>query len=225
MCSYYEDYVASMGLGGSFRSHTTVTGVRELRSSPNTNPDLGSETEVFRLEAAEDDAGGSSSVLPRRHSLSSSCSRPSSSPSCLRASSLTSRDPSHPPPQHPVTAACCPGTEDTMFEVTGYRQLPGDPAPVPFSYLARNVVLATGQADTPSQLGVAGEQLPCVLHALAQLTSLVKTRRLGPCSAPVVVVGAGLSAADAIIAAHSHSIPVVHVFRKQARDPGLIFSR
>ena len=112
-----------------------------------------------------------------------------------------------------------------MFEVTGYRQQPGDPAPVPFSYLARNVVLATGQADTPNVLGVAGEQLPCVLHALAQLTSLVKTRRLGPCSAPVVVVGAGLSAADAIIAAHSHSIPVVHVFRKQARDPGLIFSR
>ena len=27
---YYEDYVASMGLGGNFRSHTTVTGVREV---------------------------------------------------------------------------------------------------------------------------------------------------------------------------------------------------
>ena len=208
-----------MGLGGSFRSHTTVTGVREVSS-----PGLGSETEVSRLEAAEDDAGGSSSVHTRPRSLSSSsletsCSGQSPAPSFLRASSLSSWDPSH-----PVTAASCPGTEDTMFEVTGYSQRPGDPATVPFRYLARRVVLATG-TDTPSQLGVAGEQLPCVLHALAQLTSLVKTRRLGPCSAPVVVVGAGLSAADAIIAAHSHSIPVVHVFRKQARDPGLIFSR
>ena len=176
-----------MGLGGSFRSHTTVTRVREVSS-----PGLGSELEVSRLEAAEDDAGGSSSVHTR--------------------------------PRHPVTPASCPGTEDTMFEVTGYSQQPGDPATVPFRYLARRVVLATG-TDTPSQLGVAGEQLPCVLHQLAQLTSLLASRRLGPRSAPVVVVGAGLSAADAILAAMLHSVPVVHVFRKQARDPGLIFSR
>ena len=277
---YYEDYVASMGLGGNFRSHTTVTGVREVTcpapapASPAPSapaPALGTE-EVFRFEADEDELGCDDlsslcSSLTRRRSLSSNsfesaCFGPSPSPGLAShaaaepgldlSASLSNWDPfmdpslfcpsysmqspaSCPPSAEsycPSAAAgrcglarsCCPAG-DTMFEVTGYRQQPGDPAPVPFSYLARNVVLATGQADTPNVLGVAGEQLPCVLHALAQLTSLVKTRRLGPRSAPVVVVGAGLSAADAIIAAQSHSIPVVHVFRKQARDPGLIFSR
>jgi len=113
---------------------------------------------------------------------------------------------------------------DTLFEVTGYQQLPAS-EPQAFKYLTKNVVLATGQADTPNNLNVPGEDLPFVLHKLSQLTHLVKTGDLSHLSDPVVIVGAGLSAADAIIAAQSHSVPIVHVFRKQVRDPNLIFSR
>ena len=119
---------------------------------------------------------------------------------------------------------CCPEA-DTLFEVTGYQQDPTSEVITPFTYLARNVVLATGQADTPNSLDVPGDDLPLVLHKLSELTRLVKSGDLGPASDPVIIVGAGLSAADAIVAAQSHSIPIVHVFRKQARDPSLIFSR
>lgn len=119
---------------------------------------------------------------------------------------------------------CCPEA-NTLFEVTGYQQDPGSDVITPFSYLAQNVVLATGQADTPNCLNVPGEDLPVVLHKLSQLTRLVKMGDLGPDSDPVIIVGAGLSAADAIVTAQSHSIPIVHVFRKQARDPSLIFGR
>ena len=87
------------------------------------------------------------------------------------------------------------------------------------------MVLATGQADTPNCLDVPGEDLPVVLHKLSELTRLVKMGDLGPDSDPIIIVGAGLSAADAIVTAQSHAIPIVHVFRKQARDPSLIFGR
>ena len=123
-----------------------------------------------------------------------------------------------------MTRHCCPEA-NTLFEVTGYQQDPGSDVITPFSYLAQNVVLATGQADTSNGLNVPGEDLPVVLHKLSQLTRLVKMGDLGPDSDPVIVVGAGLSAADAIVTAQSHSIPIVHVFRKQARDPSLIFGR
>ena len=119
---------------------------------------------------------------------------------------------------------CC-HEANTMFEVTGYHQDPASGVITPFTYLAQNVVLATGQADTPNCLDVEGEDLPVVLHKLSELTRLIRTGELGPTSDPVIVVGAGLSAADAIVTAQSHNIPIVHVFRKQARDPSLIFGR
>ena len=119
---------------------------------------------------------------------------------------------------------CCPEA-DTLFEVTGYHQDPASGVITPFTYMAQNVVLATGQADTPNCLDVPGEDLPVVLHKLSELTRLVRAGELGPASHPVIVVGAGLSAADAIVTAQAHSIPIVHVFRKQARDPSLIFGR
>ena len=119
---------------------------------------------------------------------------------------------------------CCPEA-DTLFEVTGYQQRPGDTEPSLFSYLTKNVVLATGAADRSNSLNVSGESRPFVLHTLSQLNTKIKTGDLTPHSPPVLIVGAGLSAADAVLAAQSHNIPSVHSFRKQARDPGLVFTR
>ena len=42
-------------------------------------------------------------------------------------------------------------------------------------------------------------------------------------SDPVIIVGAGLSAADAIIAATEHNLSIVHIFRREAHDRNLIF--
>jgi hypothetical protein len=97
---------------------------------------------------------------------------------------------------------------------------------------------------------VPGEELPFVLHSLPELEAVVAAGRLTAASAPVLVVGAGLSAADAIISAqvgHSlfifpspfllllllhlllllqgHNVPVSHVFRKSVADPQLIFNK
>ena len=93
-------------------------------------------------------------------------------------------------------------TQETLFEVTGYEVIANHASAKEmkeFKYVAKNVVLATGQTDEPNRLEVTGEDLPFVLHNLKDLDELVTTHRLTPHSDPVLIVGAGLSAADAII--------------------------
>ncbi|XP_068604775.1 oxidative stress induced growth inhibitor 1 [Brachionichthys hirsutus] len=99
------------------------------------------------------------------------------------------------------------------------------PTEVPFSLLAHNVVLATGTHDIPARLGVEGESLPFVCHSFWELEAAISRGELDQSSNPVLVVGAGLSAADAILTAHHLSTPVYHVFRRSVTDPDLIFNQ
>lgn len=92
-----------------------------------------------------------------------------------------------------------------------------------FNYLASNVVLATGGYDLPNTMNVPGENLPFVVKSLRYLEQLITRQELTAKSDPILVVGAGLSAADAIIAAHSRGIPIAHTFRRKSSDPSLIF--
>ena len=96
---------------------------------------------------------------------------------------------------------------------------------VPFSLLAHNVVLATGTHDIPARLGVEGESLPFVCHSFWELEAAICRGELDQSSDPVLVVGAGLTAADAVLAAHHLNTPVYHVFRRSVTDPGLIFNQ
>lgn len=96
---------------------------------------------------------------------------------------------------------------------------------VPFSLLAQNVVLATGTHDIPARLGVEGESLPFVCHSFWELEAAISRGELDQSSDPVLVVGAGLTAADAVLAAHHLNTPVYHAFRRSVTDPGLIFNQ
>lgn len=117
------------------------------------------------------------------------------------------------------------GVSQGLWEVRGYQQFQGD-TNVPFSLFAENVVLATGASDSPARLGVEGEDLPYVFHSVRDLGVAVSCHgKLGPSSDPVLVVGAGLSAADAVLCALNHRVPVLHAFHKRADDPGLIFKQ
>ncbi|XP_068578359.1 oxidative stress induced growth inhibitor 1 isoform X2 [Cebidichthys violaceus] len=96
---------------------------------------------------------------------------------------------------------------------------------VPFSMLAHNVVLATGTHDIPARLGVEGESLPYVCHSFWELEAAISRGELDQSSDPVLVVGAGLTAADAVLATHHLNTPVYHAFRRSVNDPGLIFNQ
>lgn len=94
-----------------------------------------------------------------------------------------------------------------------------------FCYVTPNVVLATGNYDKANRIHVPGEDLPYVLHSSAKLEELIVEQRLGSHSDPILVVGAGLSSADAIITARFYGVPVAHAFRRDPDDPSLIFNQ
>ncbi|XP_011702101.1 PREDICTED: oxidative stress-induced growth inhibitor 2-like [Wasmannia auropunctata] len=98
-----------------------------------------------------------------------------------------------------------------------------------FRYRCKRAVLATGTTDLSNHLDIAGENTnpTWVTHDLNDLET-----RLGRLVSehgkdstdeqipPVLVVGAGLSAADAIMAARFRGIPVLHAFRNSLNELG-----
>nr|XP_061789829.1 oxidative stress-induced growth inhibitor 2-like [Nerophis lumbriciformis] len=112
----------------------------------------------------------------------------------------------------------------SLWEVRGYQQVQNN-THVPFSLFAENVVLATGASDSPVRLTVEGEDLPFVFHSVSDLGLAIKLQKLDKNSDPILVVGAGLSAADAVLCACSRNIRVLHVFRKTVDDTDLIFKQ
>ena len=118
----------------------------------------------------------------------------------------------------------CFPEEQYLWEVSGYhyKQEGNVVCKEEFCYLTSNVVMACGQ-ERPNTLDIPGENLPFVLHSLKELEAKIASGDLNPQSDPVIIVGAGLSAADAIIAATENKLNVLHIFRREAQDRNLIF--
>ncbi|EFN81074.1 oxidative stress-induced growth inhibitor 2 isoform X2 [Harpegnathos saltator] len=97
-----------------------------------------------------------------------------------------------------------------------------------FRYRCKRAVLATGTTDLSNQLGVSGEKThDWVTHDLNDLETRLEhmfdeydERTADEEEHPVLVVGAGLSAADAIMAARFRGIPVLHAFRNSKNEWG-----
>lgn len=115
-------------------------------------------------------------------------------------------------------------SSNALWEVRGY-ETSEEGKRVEFCYRAPNVVVATGTFDAPNRLGVQGEDRDYVLHSLSELEKAIQCGRVTPNSDPIVIIGAGLSAADAILLARKHGIPVVHAFHRSAKDPQIILGK
>ncbi|KAH0617583.1 hypothetical protein JD844_015992 [Phrynosoma platyrhinos] len=110
------------------------------------------------------------------------------------------------------------------WEVRGYQRAV-DGSHVPFCLFAENVALATGTFDAPGRLQVEGEDFPFVLHSVAEFSTTIDKGILRGKSDPVLIIGGGLSAADAVLCAYNSNITVVHAFRRRVTDPSLIFKQ
>jgi len=115
----------------------------------------------------------------------------------------------------------CPRDRPHLWEVSGDRYDPQTGLRHNFKYLATNVVMACG-SDKPNKMDIPGEDLPFVLHSLKELESKLASGELSS-GDRVMVVGAGLSAADAVITALENKLKVLHMFRRGAQDKNLIF--
>eukprot|EP00794_Sanderia_malayensis_P019240 gene19240-21168_t len=123
-----------------------------------------------------------------------------------------------------VTSVKRVGPNNPIWEVSGQMFTVGSTSPEPFKVCARNVVLAVGAYSRPKTLGIPGENLKFVQYDLPDLDDMlngVDPKRIDP----VVVVGCGLVALDAVLAFMDRKIPVFHVFRRDAKDQKLIVNQ
>lgn len=91
------------------------------------------------------------------------------------------------------------------------------------TYKCKYLVLANGGNDLPNRLEISKEKEDpnWLLYDLRSLESRLDSylTDTDPDEVmPVLVVGAGLSAADAVIAVRARNIPVIHVFRNKSAD-------
>lgn len=92
-----------------------------------------------------------------------------------------------------------------------------------FYYSSKYLVLANGGSDLPNRLDVSKMQedpdwLTYDLRSLEEKLDEFLSGKNSEDIDPVLVVGAGLSAADAVIAMRGRNIPVLHVFRNKFPD-------
>lgn len=86
----------------------------------------------------------------------------------------------------------------------------------PFIIGCKKIVLANGTSDLANRLGVRGEKtMSWLKYELPSLENAIECMKVDEKinSKPVLIVGAGLSAADAVIACRNSGIKVIHVFR------------
>ncbi|XP_066923968.1 oxidative stress-induced growth inhibitor 2-like [Clytia hemisphaerica] len=88
-----------------------------------------------------------------------------------------------------------------------------------YTVKADNIVMATGAFNNPRKLEIPGEDFTFVHHHFPDFD------RLQTHKCPVVVVGCGLVAADAVLYLISRQIPVIHVFRRSPKDPNLVLNQ
>ncbi|XP_012147403.2 oxidative stress-induced growth inhibitor 1 isoform X1 [Megachile rotundata] len=113
--------------------------------------------------------------------------------------------------------------ENYGWIVEGYEKNTGKS----FRYRCKRAVLATGTTDLSNRLGIHGEDLQpdWITHDLndveSRLDRLIEQHhgdKLEDQVDPVLVIGGGLTAADAIMAARFRGIPVLHAFRDSSNE-------
>ncbi|KAK3741145.1 hypothetical protein QZH41_002446 [Actinostola sp. cb2023] len=113
--------------------------------------------------------------------------------------------------------------KDGLWEVHGVKgSYPNDLEQ--FEVRAHNVVLATGN-NIPKVLGIPGEKQEFVYHHMVDVDEHfgeLEGSEIQP--DPCLVVGAGLSAGDAILGLLSRGIPVIHCLRRTVNDHKLIYN-
>lgn len=125
-----------------------------------------------------------------------------------------------------VTVTCVKrvGPNNPMWMVFGTQYNASSGENELLQFFARNVVLAVGGYSIPRMLNIPGEEQKFVQYHLPDLDDFLQefdVKRM----APVVVIGCGLVALDAVIALMDRKIPVFHVFRREAKDPKLIVNQ
>jgi hypothetical protein len=94
-----------------------------------------------------------------------------------------------------------------------------------FRFLCKHLVLANGATDLHNELHVKGENNRFILRSIRELEDKIKEDSARLRKDPLLIIGSGLSAADAVLMAQKHRIKIIHVIRRSVTDPNLVFGK
>jgi hypothetical protein len=129
---------------------------------------------------------------------------------------------------------CNNTTPTTLWEVTGIidkrdrkkaSSLTHKGDLMEFRFFCKHLVLANGATDLPNELKVKGESSRFILRSIRDLEEKIREDLPRLQKDPLMIVGSGLSAADAILLAQKYHIKIIHVIRRHVNDPELIFNK
>lgn len=224
VASYYKQYVEEMGLSDNFVVGTQVLTVEQL-SRQQSRPERRGRCSIInaidyirsrtRCHKKQKDTTSQTSRLSKRtrdhlydHDSSPDRKLRDVDPNCHQSTNELSR-------LTPIITASPVVTNERRDKwlVRTVNTITGEEV----SYSCEVLILAIGTNDLPNRLGLSAEtySLPWVLHDLRALEHQLDESNSTNMD-PVLIVGAGLSAADAVIATRFRSIPVLHVFRSKS---------
>lgn len=240
VADYYKHYVKKMGIEKNFRNNVTVTQVRVLDPMKNCRSQS-CESTFSSASVCSSELGCtrcSLSPVPTHSSSSEqSYGRHVSNGDLTESTTETqtqinvSKEEVFSDPEiDPCKGATVCDSDDTGISccakriclltnrrrwIVRGRKIEEDGSEVVVCVCAKNLVLATGVNDAPKKLNVPGEDLDYVQHTFSKISPTDTD--------PILVVGAGLSAADAVLRALANKIPVVHAFRQDTANQKLIY--
>ena len=240
VAQYYTDYVSRMGLDGGVVNNMLVTKVRHVEPSPRVRCTIGSpspcraspDPEVFSqtvpcMSPTQDGPLFMHTVDSGVHlsEYKSSCTRKTSTEFISRESSPD---------------VCCWSDSDDIgvycnastsgeynWCLKGTRTIcSSDNSEYQGTIVcAKNLVLACGVGEKARKLKVSGEDAPFITYQFSDFCDRLNRIDQTQDWNPILIVGAGLSAADAILHATSKGLNVIHVFRKDPNDPSLVYHK
>ena len=236
VAKYYEAYVKKMGLEAHFRNNVTVTQTRLLYGKSKKDCRSQSCESTFSSVSSDSSEGQNLDTVSPDHDqvFTSPCHSMETTSGGVPGRGETEQvgDDECSDVETEVGLATCDSddtgisccnkrlslsSEKCRWVVRG-RTIDKDGQETCLCVCAKNLVLATGVNDSPRKLGVPGEDQSFVRHSISEA---LPTDRGGR---PVMVVGAGLAAADVVIHTLSKGGRVVHVFHQDATDQRLVYN-
>ena len=234
VASYYSDYVIEMELESNFINSVNVTQVTERQQACRSTCSPSPISSVSSSSSINDDPPTLLDVDENRVETINDPAKKDGLPvleSCLdvkfivKDELVTSEDSEcYISDADDVGVFCCGANKCSRYKwyMRGSRNCRGHKEAETMTVAAKKVVLACGVGGAPKRLCVPGEEASYIKHQYSDcppaLNKLTKDSQ-------VVVVGAGLTAADAVLLALSLNVKVIHVFRQDPNDPSLVYRK
>ena len=218
VAQYYQDYIHKLSLKDNFVSSVMINKVDQIWDCPLSPHSPGhkpttppwSITPTLSSPATSPTSVGIISEGDIIHSAKCLCDKGVCCPTIIQCNPEWMLQGQY------LKPSCCKRRD--QGETSPMSPLGSPPSPNSIVVTSRKIVLACGLTQ-PKMLGIPGEDLPFVAHSLPDFKKRLKCSKRRGRSGSALVVGAGMSGADAVLYCLDNDIHVNHSFHQDLSKP------